>query len=74
MSGFVRWPLRHLRAPVVRNPNDIGTWGAECGSGIRYADTGMPVPSGTPGQVRKMSQGRKAHRGLASSDYERSLR
>jgi len=41
-------------------------WGSECGRGIRYKDVGAPVASGTPGQVRKISSGRKSHRGMAS--------
>ena len=47
-------------------PGDISTWGPECGRGIRYAENGSPVAAGTKGVVRKISVGRKAHRGMAS--------
>ena len=45
---------------------DLSRWGYECARGIAYKNTGSPVDSGTPGQVRKISTGRKAHRGMAS--------
>ena len=48
------------------SPYDISTWGPECGRGIAYHDTGAPVASGTKGVVRKITTGRKSHRGLAS--------
>jgi hypothetical protein len=45
---------------------DISRWkGGECARGVRYIETGAPVKSGTAGQVRKMSSGRK-HRGMSS--------
>lgn len=49
-----------------RNPYDVSTWGPECARGIRYADTGAPVASGTKAVVRKISTGRKKYRGMAS--------
>jgi len=48
------------------NPHDISTWGPECGRGINYAEHGAPVAAGAKGVVRKISQGRKTHRGMAS--------
>jgi hypothetical protein len=50
------------------NPYDVSTWGPECGKGIRYHDVGAPVASGTKGVVRKITTGRKSHRGLASEE------
>jgi hypothetical protein len=49
---------------------DLSLWGAECGRGLRYADTGAAVAAGTKAQVRKFSRGRKA-RGSAAAGYER---
>lgn len=48
---------------------DLSRWGNECKRGLRYADTGAPVASGTKGVERKISTGRKA-RGSASDDYD----
>ena len=52
-------------------PFDISTWGGECARGVRYADTGVPVRSGTRGVVRKITKGRK-HRGSVADDLARS--
>lgn len=62
------WPLNAASStPKPRNPYDSSSWGPECSRGIRYADTGSsPVASGTKGVVRKISQGRKKHRGMSS--------
>jgi hypothetical protein len=62
---FVPWRTAETLSKP-RNPYDISTWGPECGRGIRYAQTGAPVASGTKGVVRKISQGRKSYRGMAS--------
>ena len=48
---------------------DMRRFGPECARGIRYKETGAPVDAGTPGQVRKISSGRKT-RGLSSDDYK----
>jgi hypothetical protein len=53
------------------NGPDISRWkGAELRRGMRYIETGAPVASGTKGQVRKISAGRKA-RGSAADSFER---
>lgn len=49
---------------------DLSRWGRQLARGINYQQTGAPVIAGTPGQVRKISTGRKA-RGKASDDYDR---
>ena len=49
---------------------DLSRWGNECKRGLRYADTGTAVASGTAGVVRKISTGRK-ERGSASDGYDR---
>lgn len=59
-------PMNPLQPRPGTNPHDISTWGPECARGIRYADSGAPVASGAKGVVRKISQGRKTHRGMAS--------
>jgi hypothetical protein len=46
-------------------PN-ISAWGTGCGRGIQYKDMGGPLMPGTKNVVRKISSGRKAHRGMAS--------
>jgi hypothetical protein len=48
---------------------DISRWGHECCRGIEYHQTGAPVASGTKGQVRKISTGRKK-RHMSSDDYD----
>ena len=44
-------------------------WGSSCQRGVAYKDMGAPAAAGTPGQVRKISSGRK-ERGRASDDYK----
>ena len=53
-----------------RSPYVVSSWGSFCGQGIRYADTGAAVASGTKGAVRKISHGRKM-RGSAADDLQR---
>ena len=50
---------------------DLSRWGPECRRGCNYHTTGAAVASGTPGQVRKISVGRKS-RGMASDGLERA--
>lgn len=62
------WYNRPAPAPSIerkRNPYDLSSWGPECARGVPYASTGPPPISGTAGNIRKISVGRKA-RGLAS--------
>jgi hypothetical protein len=54
-----------------KGPN-ISRWGHECRRGIQYHQTGAPVASGTKGQVRKISTGRKP-RHLSSDDLKEKL-
>jgi hypothetical protein len=58
--------MSQLDARPGRNPHDISTWGLECGRGIQYVEHGAPVAAGTKNVVRKISQGRKSHRGMSS--------
>ena len=48
---------------------DLSRWGYECRRGLQYKDVGAPAKAGTPGQVRKISSGRKA-RGMASDGHQ----
>ena len=52
------WPAKALRK------------GSECSRGLQYEVHDSPVASGTPGQVRKFSSGRKG-RGMASGPVVR---
>jgi hypothetical protein len=54
-------------------PYPAARWGWECARGLRSAETGAPVNTGTKAVVRKISVGRKQHRGLASDDLQRRL-
>ena len=49
-------------------PQPAKRWGNQCARGIASAFTGAAAPAGTKGVQRKISQGRKAYRGM-SSDF-----
>lgn len=51
------------------NGPDLSRWGHECARGLDYHRTGAAVASGTPGQVRKISVGRKTC-SMASDDLK----
>ncbi len=55
--------------PKIRNPYDISTWGAECGRGMPYRNTGV-VTDGAANQRRSISSGRK-HRGSSFDDMQK---
>jgi len=67
---WVPWPLPKFPEPRKVQTSEPRTWGPLCSRGLDYAVTGAPVASGTPGQVRKISTGRKA-RAMASEGLER---
>lgn len=67
LHEFIGWD-RHYWGD---NGPDISRWGHECRRGIEYHQTGAPVASGTKGQVRKISTGRK-QRHLGSGDWKPS--
>jgi hypothetical protein len=46
--------------------HDLKDWKGGCFQGIPYASSGWAPPAGTKGVVRKISTGRKKHRGMAS--------
>jgi hypothetical protein len=64
---FCHWPRRYARQ--IYQPE---TWGNVCERGAAYKDAGAPAAAGTPGQVRKISDGRKA-RGMASDHVRDAL-
>jgi hypothetical protein len=67
MTRIVRWEdwVNKPIVPAVERKWSVSSPGPECGRGVKYAETGSPVASGTKGVVRKISTRRK-HRGMAS--------
>ncbi len=55
---------------IRRDPYDISTWGAECGRGCAYKNTGTST-DGAANQRRSISSGRK-HRGSSFDDLQKS--
>ena len=51
--------------------HDLEDWQkGRLGRGIPYQQTGAAVATGTKNQVRKISSGRKAYRGMASDSFK----
>jgi hypothetical protein len=71
--GITHWKRNAAGAwefdPIIRNPYDLSTWGAECGRGCEYKNTGTVV-DGAANQRRSISSGRKS-RGSSFTDFQK---
>jgi hypothetical protein len=61
------WFDHHYWGPD--GPQPAKKWGGACGRGAAYKDMGT-VTDGQAGAVRKISTGRKQHRGMASDSVK----